>query len=161
MLRVIDFDEFGRRSATDTMRVGRAIADTSRTTYVREGDLLVSVMATIGRSFIVPPEMEGWNINRALTLVPTCDRKIAEYLDAYFQSGFVRRLLDVDKVGSAQARINLSELRSLAIPVPVDGDFSCVTDVRSQMVQMLVAAEARVASSQILSAHVCRTVLGM
>ncbi|WP_216627330.1 restriction endonuclease subunit S [Corallococcus exercitus] len=118
MLRVMDFDDYGRRTDTPVLRVARAVADTSSTTYCRAGDLVVSVMATIGRTFVVPQAMDGWNMNRALALVPCREAQVARLLHAYFQSGFVQSLLSAEKIGSAQPRINLADLRTLPVPVP-------------------------------------------
>jgi type I restriction enzyme S subunit len=73
MLRVMDFDELGRRTNTAVMRVSRGVADTSKTTYLSAGDVIVSIMATIGRAFLVATEMEGWNVNRALAVLPFGD----------------------------------------------------------------------------------------
>jgi type I restriction enzyme S subunit len=141
MLRIMDFDEFGRRTDTAVLRVARSVADSSPTTYVRPGDLIVSVMATIGRSLVTSDDMNGWNMNRALTLVPCADAQVAELLDAYFQSGFVQRLLWSEKIGSAQPRINLGDLKTL--PVPVPPKLNEVTRVREQVLGALRAAEKR------------------
>ncbi len=118
MLRVVDFDNLGRRSNTEIMQVSRSIADTSKTTYVQEGDVLLSIVATLGRTFVVPAEMEGWNVNRAIAVLPIGSEVSSEFLEAYFHSGQVRRTLELAKVGSTQPRINLDFLRTLSVPLP-------------------------------------------
>lgn len=141
MLRVMDFDDFGQRTETEVLRVSAKVADTSKTTYCRAGDLVVSVMATIGRTFVIPPEMDGWNMNRALTLIPTSDNRISKLLHAYFQSGFIKNLLNAEKIGSAQARINLADLKTLPVPVPTDID--AILERIDQLFAMLDAARER------------------
>jgi type I restriction enzyme S subunit len=141
MLRIMDFDEFGRRAATDVYRVAPSVADTSTTTYCQANDLLVSVMATVGRTFVVPSEMSGWNMNRALALVPCRDRATALLLHAYFQSGYVQRLLDIEKIGSAQPRINLADLKTLPIPLPPSPDD--VLSISNDVFNTLSVAEHR------------------
>ncbi len=160
MLRIMDFDAFGRRVQTEILRVSNDVAETSRTTYVRAGDLLVSVMATIGRTFVIPIELSGANVNRALTLLPCANTAMGEYLDAYFQSGFVRRLLDVDKIGSAQARINLSDLKALPVPIPANGDLKSVLATRETVIGMMSAAETRLSRTLELNRALNAATLG-
>ena len=118
MLRVVDLDDLGRRSDTEIMQVSRSVADTSKTTYVQEGDVLLSIVATLGRTFVVPAAMQGWNVNRAIAVLPIGREVSSEFLEAYFHSGQVRRTLELAKVGSTQPRINLDFLRTLSIPLP-------------------------------------------
>jgi type I restriction enzyme S subunit len=118
MLRVLDIDDYGCRTRTVPMTVSRSVADTSKTTYLRPNDVLISVMATIGRVFVVPDDMRGWNVNRALAVLPGGGRVSSDYIETFLQSAFVRRLFDISRIGSAQQRINLELLKALPVPVP-------------------------------------------
>ncbi len=144
MLRIMDFDDFGRRTDTTPMRVSRAVADTSKTTYLQSGDLLVSVMATIGRLFIVPEEMEGWNVNRALAVLPARDSISNRFLEAYLHSGYVRRVFEVSQIGSAQLRINLEFLKQLPVPIPPLSVQSRVIETREEIALALAKLRDRV-----------------
>jgi len=128
MLRVLDFDKFGFRTDTIPSKVAHEVAETSKTTYLREGDVLVSIMATIGRVFLVPAHMRGWNVNRALAVLPSGGDVSGDYLEAYLQSDFVQRMLYIHQLGSAQSRINLEFLRALPVPVPPG-------DIRAKLVE--------------------------
>ena len=143
MLRVMDFDEFGRSTGTDVMRVSRDVADTSKSTYLRAGDVVVSVMATIGRTLVVPETMEGWNVNRALAVLPFGDSDGGGYVEAYLQSGYMQRFLDSEKIGSAQPRINLELLKSVLIPVPPDDTRSTVVMLRRRLGEVLDVVTGR------------------
>jgi type I restriction enzyme, S subunit len=118
MLRVQDFDDYGVRSRTTISKVSREIADTSKTTYLEHGDVVVSIMATIGRAMLVTPSMSGWNVNRALAVLPAGPSVEGDFLEAYLQSSFVQRILFISQIGGVQSRINLEFLKSLLVPVP-------------------------------------------
>jgi type I restriction enzyme S subunit len=143
MLRVMDFDQFGRRNNTRVMRVAREVADTSRSTYVSAGDVVVSVMATIGRTLLVTEEMEGWNVNRALAVLPFGDADLGEYVETFFQSGYMQRYLDSEKIGSAQPRINLELLRTVSVPIPPVKIRAAITSLRTRLGQGLIASTDR------------------
>jgi type I restriction enzyme, S subunit len=118
MLRVQDFDDYGARSQTTISKVSREIADTSKTTYLEHGDVVVSIMATIGRAMLVTPSMSGWNVNRALAVLPAGPSVEGDFLEAYLQSSFVQRIFFISQIGGVQSRINLEFLKSLLVPVP-------------------------------------------
>jgi type I restriction enzyme S subunit len=143
MLRVMDFDELGRRTTTDVMRVSRAVADSSKTTYLFAGDVIVSIMATIGRTFLVTKEMEGWNVNRALAVLPFADVEMGAYVEAFLQSGYVQRYLDSEKIGSAQPRINLDVLKAVSIPLPPESTRASIVRLRSRLGEGINASADR------------------
>lgn len=154
MLRVLDFDDFGDRTATVPSKVARGVAETSKTTYVREGDVLVSVMATVGRAFLVPEQMTGWNVNRALAVLPAGERVSGAYIETFLQSDFVQRVFDISQIGSAQSRINLEFLRALRVPVAPAEIQTCVVEQRQQLGASLRSIRARQAEIRHLKMQV-------
>lgn len=153
MLRVLDFDEFGDRTETVPSRVAPEVAETSKTTYLREGDVLVSVMATVGRAFLVPEYMAGWNVNRALAVLPAGQEVSGAYIETFLQSDFVQRIFDISQIGSAQSRINLDFLRALRVPVaPVEIQSRVVAE-RRQLGASMRSISLRRAEVQRLKLH--------
>lgn len=118
MLRVQDFDDYGARSQTNISKVSREVAETSETTYLRHGDVVVSIMATIGRAMLITRSMSGWNVNRAIAVLPAGSCVEGAFLEAYLQSSFVQRLFYISQIGGVQSRINLEILKSLPVPIP-------------------------------------------
>ncbi len=144
MLRVIDFDDFGRRSNSEIQYVAKAVADTSKSTYLRSGDLLLSVVGTIGRTFLVPPEMEGWNVNRALALLSQGNVVSNKFLEAFFASASINEYLRHSKVGSAQPRINLEFLREILVPIPLEDRVEVVITSQARMREAVESATKRI-----------------
>jgi len=154
MLRVVDFDDFGRRSTAEIQYVSKAIADTSKSTYLRSDDLLLSVVGTIGRTFLVPPEMEGWNVNRALAVLSQGNVVSNKFLEAFFASASMNEYLGHSKVGSAQPRINLEFLREILVPLPSKSRIEAVISSQARMREAVDGAVKRMGSIQEFSSAV-------
>jgi type I restriction enzyme, S subunit len=118
MLRTVDLDEHGGRSNTVILRVNRGIEAQYERTRLRGGEVLLSVMGTVGRTVVVPPEWIGWNVNRALAVVRVNGGVTAEYLGFWLRSPATQDRFAVEQIGSAQKRINLGDLRKMVVPAP-------------------------------------------
>jgi type I restriction enzyme S subunit len=161
MLRTMDFDELGRREKTELFRVTKAVEKTSLSTRLEGRELLISVMATIGRTFIVPDSMAGYNVNRALAVIAPNRTKISsEFLQAFFHSRYARRTLEADKIGSAQARINLEQLRMMRLPLPSIAKQHEIVARVSSFKQSVAHTEARYSSFGQLREAFLRELLG-
>ena len=84
---------------------------------VKTGDLLVSIVGTIGRSAIVPEECDGYNIARALAKVPISDFS-ANYVKLFIDSEIGQKWLVGDTREVARKTLNLEQLKTLPVPVP-------------------------------------------
>lgn len=118
MIRVMDIGEWGKFNSTNMFKISNKLSYKFKKTIVEKGDIVLSVMATIGRPAIIPAHLAGANVNRALAVVKLKENMISEYvqlqlLSPYFQEAFVNK-----QIGSAQKRINLSDLRQFDIWVP-------------------------------------------
>ncbi|WP_019458579.1 restriction endonuclease subunit S [Acinetobacter sp. GG2] len=118
MLRVMDIGEWGKYNDTEVFKISKELSKEFKRTIVEPGDIVLSVMATIGRPAVIPPNLSGANVNRALAVIKLKSDIIPEYillqlLSPNFQSAFVDK-----QIGSAQKRINLSDLRQFDIWLP-------------------------------------------
>ena len=117
MIRVLDID-YGKFRDTQLFKVSPELHKEYSRTETEVGDILLAVMATIGRAVVVDEEHSGFNVNRALAVLKLNDKVIPQFvcnliLSPYFQKIFVEK-----KLGSAQSRINLKDLRTFKIPLP-------------------------------------------
>ena len=117
MFRLIDFDDLGRRVGSVVLRVSKEVAATKLSTTLRQNDLLVSVVGTIGRTFLVSPEMDGWNVNRQLAVVALRDPRLAEWVQCVMLSAHGRSWFRARILGSAQPLLNLADLRTFPVPI--------------------------------------------
>jgi len=107
-----------RIEADRVKRIDKQIADKYQRTYVRGGDVLVTVRGTLGGVAVVPPEMSGWNISREVALIPPASDMFGPYLAIAIASPQCQRWLRAVAKGVAYTGINIEDLRLLPIPVP-------------------------------------------
>jgi type I restriction enzyme S subunit len=110
---------------------------------VRVGDLVVSVVGSLGRSFVVPVSLEGANLSRALARVqlkPSLDALLLEYC---FAATPFASFLELIPTGTAQKVLNLGDLAEYAIAVPASIEeqraIIAFLDCRTASVDALIA----------------------
>ena len=87
MYRVVDIGEWGKRNETRPSYISKALNREFARTIVEEGDILLSVMATIGRALVATKDMAGANVNRALAVIKLDRAKVdSSFLMYYFLS---------------------------------------------------------------------------
>lgn len=87
---------------------------------LREGDILISKVGTIGKASLVSKELEGAITNQHITIVEVNQALIKpEYLLFYLQTTWAVSDLQKKAAGSAQQFIKLKDIKELAIPVPL------------------------------------------
>ena len=116
MLRVLDIGD-GMINDTEIMRVSPALAKEYKRTMLKHGDIVLAVMATIGRAAVIPKEFAGANVNRALAVLKVSSLIEPYYLLFVLLSPFMAETFRSKTIGSAQPRINLSDLRKMTIPL--------------------------------------------
>jgi type I restriction enzyme S subunit len=116
-------------------------------------------MATIGRAAITPESLVGGNVNRAIAVIKlgheiTSEFAFFQIMSPQFQSAFVEKQL-----GSAQKRINLSDLREFIVPLPEISEQHEVVRRIQQLFAFADQLEARVASATIYIDNLTQSIL--
>ncbi len=117
MVRIMDVGE-GKMAPTEIMKVAPEVSDQFKRTLLEEGDILLAVMATVGRCVVVPSYLIGANVNRALAVIKPTKFVSSEFLGIALRSPRLQQLFQANKIGSAQPRINLADLRTYSLPLP-------------------------------------------
>ncbi|MDA7910041.1 restriction endonuclease subunit S [bacterium] len=118
MLRVMDVGDWGLNGHTEIMKISPELAEQYKRTRLDAGDVILAVMATIGRTAVVPQQYHGANVNRALAVLKLTPLIASEFVVAAIRSPLFQDRFLLEKVGTAQARINLGDLRHFAFPLP-------------------------------------------
>jgi type I restriction enzyme M protein len=99
-------------------RVSEEVNRQYQRSIVCVGDVLVSVVGTIGRVAVVGPECNGFNIARAIArLAPSKDIR-PQYLASFLRAPTVQRKLLDNTFETARKTLNLSALQKLTISLP-------------------------------------------
>lgn len=116
LIRVLDLKN-GKVLKNQLRGISYEVDSKYKSACVKTGDLLVSIVGTIGRTAIVTNEENGFNIARAIARVPIRDVN-PKYIKYYIDSEFGQNLLSGDAREVARKTLNLEQLKTLPIPVP-------------------------------------------
>ena len=119
MLFIRGGDLAGGRVLDNQLRtITRAVSDQYQRTLLRGGELLICLVGQPGQVAVAQPSLAGANIARQVGLIRLRSSIDAEYISYFLQSSDGQACLGACIGGSVQQVINLSDLRTVNVPVP-------------------------------------------
>ncbi|GGS02669.1 hypothetical protein Snoj_07060 [Streptomyces nojiriensis] len=126
LVRVMDL-ESGSPTLSQLKSITVEVDRQYRRSRIAAGDVLVSIVGTIGRTWLVTADFEGCNIARALARVsPDPEIMSAEFLSWVLASERVSVALETAAFESARKTLNLSVLAGISLP-SASADFQAST----------------------------------
>lgn len=129
----------GRIRTDAPLRVAQKIEEKYSRTRLRGGELLVSLVGSVGESAPVSKGLEGWNVARAIAVIRP-NEVTAEWLHLCMQTLDAQRFIDSVLNTTVQATLNLADLRRLPIPMPPE-------PVRRAIAEVLGALDDKIAAN--------------
>lgn len=88
--------------------------------HIHPGDLLFSIMASIGSTAIVPDDYPVCTANRAIGILRTksTGKLLPTYLQAILNTNIGSSILEIEKRGGIQQRLNIADIIGLRLPAP-------------------------------------------
>lgn len=108
----------GRISQADPLRVSSTIESKYGRTRLRGGEVLLTLVGTVGESAIVPAEIAGWNVARAVAVIPINGDVSADWVYLCLKSRPIQHLINMWCTTTVQATFNLRDVARLPIPLP-------------------------------------------
>jgi type I restriction enzyme S subunit len=99
-------------------RISRVIAANYSRTFLRGGELLVTVRGSLGGVAVVPPQMKGFNISREVAMIPLRTKLEANFFAYAIASTWSQRWLSEVPKDVAYTGVNIRDLKRLPLPVP-------------------------------------------
>ncbi len=150
LLRIMDVDDRGRVDVDGAMRISREQSLEYSRTRLTRGDVILSVVGTLGRAAVVDDRLAGANISRALCRLVLKPNIEPALIQAQFCTQAFRRFCDDVTRATAQAVLNMGDLVRFKILVPADpGDSARLVDEMAAVQTWRQAAEE--SSAQLLS----------
>ncbi|MEM5522019.1 restriction endonuclease subunit S [Sulfitobacter sp. AS59] len=109
---------------TDRLAVSPEIEEKYRRSRPRPGDLLISLVGSIGQLSIAPPEIEGWNLARAVGLVPFANQAVANWSFYSLQSTASQDFMNQRANTTVQTTFNLKDLAKIPIQLPPEWEMA-------------------------------------
>lgn len=106
----------GLESINDLDTTSREISEKYSRTILRGGELIVSVVGTIGKTAIVPENFAGCNLVRAVALLDIEDKIISKWVKYYLDSPYGKDYIGQNLNTTVQPTLNIKSLTNMPIP---------------------------------------------
>lgn len=113
----------------DVLKVSSEIEQKHRRTRLVGGELLITVVGTVGECAIVPDALKGWNVARAVSVARIKREFNASYVKYCFSSEDLKFQLYGNTNDTVQPTLNLSSLKSLKLKIPPRRDQDAIAAV--------------------------------
>lgn len=117
LVRIQDHKD-GEIKSNSFHKIPLALHQEFRRTELRTGDIIISVVGTIGRTAIIPKYLTGANVSRAFAVIGCSDEVDVHFLDQYLKSDISQSWFREQCQGNAQQVLNLGTLREYPVPIP-------------------------------------------
>ncbi len=108
----------GRISTTSPMKVTPKIEAAYSRTRLQGGELLLTLVGTVGETAVVPDALRGWNTARAVGVIPVRKDVGAYWVKLALQSPEIKARIDSRLNTTVQATLNLGDVSKLPIVLP-------------------------------------------
>ena len=117
MLRIMDMQS-GRVNKDELTTISEKLSEQYSRTITKVGDVLLSVVGTIGEVVHVDASLENINLSRAVARLLVSEKLQQHFLGWVLQSNIFTTYVDLICVGSAQRVLNMSDLSAFQIAIP-------------------------------------------
>lgn len=109
----------GKVKLAELRRTTAAIAERYKRATIKTGDIILTIVGTIGKVAVVPSEIDGGNITQSSCRIRPDNTKIRpDYLRHWLLSPFAWAQYNSGRLGTAVPRLNLRDVRAFKIGVP-------------------------------------------
>lgn len=123
MIRTYNLSSDGHVNHDDIAEISAALASAYHRTTLRNGDMILSVVGSMGRSAVATPDEEGFNLNRPLARVQFRSDVPPRLIWHWTQTThFVDMARLATGGGTAQPTLNLGDLANFKVGLPREAD---------------------------------------
>ncbi len=108
----------GQIQRGDVLRVSPDIEAKYKRTRLEGGEVLLTLVGSSGQSAVVPEELKGCNIARAIAVIRPRPEIGANWINICLQSKDVQQFLDDRANTTVQKTLNLGDVKEVPIPIP-------------------------------------------
>jgi len=128
ILRVSDIRN-GRIDVTQPLRVSPGIESAHARTRLKGGELLLTLVGTVGETAVVPMELSGWNVARAVAVIPVHEEVGAYWLRLALSAPIAQEMIRGRQNTTVQATLNLKDVAQLPILMPAPYERAAIAKI--------------------------------
>jgi type I restriction enzyme S subunit len=127
VIRVNNFRD-ARIDVDDVMKVAPEIAARYERTRLNGGEVLLTLVGSVGQVAVAPATVAGYNVARAVAVIHPLPHVSADWIALCLRSPLSQHLLGSRANTTVQTTINLKDLRALPIPFPPENERLAITE---------------------------------
>lgn len=109
----------GKLNLNDVVYISKEQHKKMAATLLNPNDVLLNITgASIGRSCVVPSNLNEGNVNQHVCIIRTTDALNSKYLQVLMQSSLGQRQIDSFQAGGNREGLNFQQIRSFIFPLP-------------------------------------------
>lgn len=123
-------------------------------TRLHGGELIISVVGTIGRTAIVPKSFAGCNLVRATALIDIDDELLTKWVKYYLDSPYGQSYIEQNLNTTVQPTLNIKSLVDMPIPIPDE-------TAMKQIVSMLSSLDEKIQVNKAINDNLQQQVMAL
>lgn len=117
IIRVNNFRD-ARIDLSETLKIAQTIEAKYGRTRLEGGEVLLTLVGSVGQVAVVPEELKGYNVARAVAVIHPLAPVSADWIAICLRSPLSQHILSSRANTTVQTTINLKDVRALPIPMP-------------------------------------------
>ena len=146
IIRIKDISD-GELQLNDIVTISPIQSQEYSRTILRAGDVVMSVVGTIGKIITVDETAAGMNLTRALARIQLSEGLSADFLKLVVGSRWFAEYVTITTQGSAQKVLNMDDLRAWRIPIPPKAEQDRICEMYREQSASLVASRHKASAS--------------
>ncbi|MFG2963178.1 restriction endonuclease subunit S [Streptomyces sp. NPDC048288] len=145
IVRVKDL-KAGRIIRENPLRVSSEIEEKYSRTRLKGGEVLVSLVGSVGETAVASGDLSGWNVARAIGVLRVSGEVSPSWLKICLAGDVAQHYMHSHLNTTVQATLNLRDLRKVPIVLPSERDRRAITDVAAAL-DSKIAVNERIAAT--------------
>ena len=117
----------------DVLKVEPSIEDKYKKTRLKGGELLITVVGSVGECAIVPDSLKGWNVARAVSVAKIKSEYDTRFIKYAFKTEDIIFQMYGNTNDTVQPTLNLSSLKTLKFNIPDFPEQTTIASVLSSL----------------------------
>jgi type I restriction enzyme S subunit len=123
----------GKIATEDVLKVSSDVENKYNRTRLEGGELLITVVGTVGECAIVPKELKAWNVARAVSVARIKEGIEKQYIRYAFKTDDIIFQMYGNTNDTVQPTLNLSSLKELKFSLPPLPEQTAIAEVLSSL----------------------------
>ena len=142
MLRIQDLTQGIIDTASEFHLVSEKLSCQYKRTILEGGEIVISLVGSIGIVARVPYELHGANVHRNLGVIQLKDSSIAEYITSFMQLPQFMQILERVSKGGVHKLLNLADVKEIEIPMPTLDVIEKYTEIKLHLKGLVTKCES-------------------